>query len=435
MHITKYLFIYPISKTRFYMLHTLLGSIDIIESTEYDIIEKWKNCTSIIPETALEKKLYQNLITRKYILTHSDEIKLIKQTKKLATSTKKIFPIVTFILTYDCNFKCPYCFEKERVDNTSIMTTSMVDQIFNIHKNKINNICFYGGEPFLPQNMDIINYIISKSPHATYSAISNGYYLDEYLEILKKIHIEFIQITLDGSKDYHNMSRILHNGNGTYDKIMKNIDLCLNLHIPIKIRMNISEKNIESCLSLREQLSKKYSSYPLMFELQPIFQYNTKTRNLLEKKIYQSDLKENSLLNDNYFTYNTIVNTYLPIQYYFSTMASTFYPITNNCDAETQRVCYDIYGLYYTCLVSVGDKTAACGTYYPEYSFNAKSIADRSIYNIPECSECTLAFICGGGCGYQVMDSVGNSCHPNCHNVHHILTEIIPKSILKKFNV
>ena len=53
---------------------------------------------------------------------------------------------------------------------------------------------FYGGEPFLPCNMDIIKYIIQKAPNSTYAAITNGYCLDEFIDILKKVKVTFYKL-------------------------------------------------------------------------------------------------------------------------------------------------------------------------------------------------------------------------------------------------
>lgn len=77
-----------------------------------------------------------------------------------------------FMVTYDCNFRCPYCYESEvseggRKWTKKTFTKDLVDRAFDamleIEPNRqkhSNLITLYGGEPLLAQNHDIIKYIV-----------------------------------------------------------------------------------------------------------------------------------------------------------------------------------------------------------------------------------------------------------------------------------
>ena len=84
-------------------------------------------------------------------------------------------------------------------------------------------------------------------------------------------------------------------------------------------------------------------------------------------------------------------------------------------------------GDIYSCVRSVGDKRFSVGTYFPKVTEKDASLLTRSIVTIPECRDCNLALICGGGCGYAVAADDGSVNHPNCSNIYKELRVVIPK--------
>lgn len=438
MIFTKYYFKSPLNniQKQYYLLHTVLASIDVLSDSENEIINKWITCPDIVPSNEDEQKLYNSLLEKGYITTTEKDLQLYNQLKEYCQKKHELLmqedEITVFTLTYQCNFKCPYCFEQKNNSSVSIMTPEMVDKIFEINNNSVKNINFYGGEPFLPCNYETIKYIIKKAPTAKYSAITNGYYLDKYIDLLKNVDVNYIQITLDGDELIHNQTRILKNNQPTFNVIMQNIDTCLNHDIPVKIRMNISDNNLQSCINLRKQLANKYCDKPIMFELQPIFQLDISDRNQLENKIQEEDASLKPLFSENSLDYNTILYSHSPIMAYLIRNQKTFYPICNNCDAESCRRFYDADGNIYSCILSVGNKKAAIGTYYPTYQLKDNSLITRSIFSIKQCQQCKLAFLCGGGCGYAVGKDTGDMNQPNCLNIMNNLTHQIPTIINEK---
>ncbi len=51
--------------------------------------------------------------------------------------------------------------------------------------------------------------------------------LDEYIPILKTARIREVQVTLDGTEEVHDNRRFLKGGGGTFSKIVRGIDACL----------------------------------------------------------------------------------------------------------------------------------------------------------------------------------------------------------------
>ena len=183
------------------------------------------------------------------------------------------------MVTYNCNFRCPYCFERRESKDGAhqiVFTQEMVDKVYNamdiIQPRKLlrkNVITLYGGEPLLAENKEIVTYIIAEGQKRGYkfSIITNGYDLDSFLDVLSSDNIEEMQITIDGPKEIHNQRRIHYKDIETFNKIIENVRLILPKGITIRVRMNTDNLNVGKFADLKiyfEQIGfYKYPNFHL----------------------------------------------------------------------------------------------------------------------------------------------------------------------------
>lgn len=424
-----------------FIIHPYLGDIFIVGDSEILTLKKWINEKEITCNTDKEKDFFEHLQSKKFTINNeNEEQEWINKTLDIAKSyhEKQINSLnsAVFVLTYDCNFACPYCYEGEiNQKPTNVLTTKMVDKIFSMYNNRIEKIALYGGEPLLPKTREIIEYIIKKAPDAEYSLTTNGFYVLEFRDILSRIKISNIMITLDGSRERHNKTRILKSdkNSGTYDKIIEGINWLLKNNICVKIRMNISESNKEDCLNLRENFIANYSAEfangILKFELQPIFQLNSQKREELNE-----ELVYNLYQKDRIGYYNTMAISVTPILDIFVKKNRKFIPRYAFCDAEGCRRFYDPDGEMYSCILALKNKKASIGTYYPELEFKQHSMLKRNIETVGKCQECKFRFLCGGGCANAIIDSDGDVMKPNCsilNEVYNVLPKLFKDRVSK----
>lgn len=427
----------PVKNKKHLLIHTLKGFIDVLNEEELEIFEKWKCSEQISPNTIEEIELFESLINKSYIVeSKAVEIemeKIILEKSKIEHDKilSKCYGVF-FVLTYNCNFQCPYCYEKDnelKVEGS--MSKDMVDKIFMLHNEEINNIILYGGEPLLPENEEIIRYIISKAPNAKYSVTTNGFYLEEYLPIFKDLNIDYMMVTLDGLEDLHNKTRYLNGGGKTYQKILRGIHEFINKGKQIKIRMNISDINIDSCIKLKTNLIEKYGqAYEnglLLFEMQPIFQLDPKKRQRLQYKLYYNDGNHIEKGKSIHFRENTMIQSLSALTSVFANPnKNIFSPKYCNCDAESGLYFYDVKGNIYSCILALGNERAAIGRYYPSYELKKSSMRERNIETVKKCQSCKLKFICGGGCAYAVLNDDGDVMKPNCEFILNEINESLP---------
>lgn len=78
----------------------------------------------------------------------------------------------TWMVTYNCNFRCPYCFEdrtKKDSKQKIVFTKDMIDAAYAVidkfHPLKLSinkTMTLYGGEPLLAENKEIVSYIVEE---------------------------------------------------------------------------------------------------------------------------------------------------------------------------------------------------------------------------------------------------------------------------------
>ena len=153
---------------------------------------------------------------------------------------------ITFIVTKDCQLVCKYCYlvgknKKER------MTYEVAQKAINyiLENRKLFNekavvFEFIGGEPFIEIDLidkicDYLKLRMFELDHPWFNAFrfnfsTNGLmYNDSRVQkyIIKNASHISIGITIDGTKQKHDLQRVYPNGKGSYNDVVKNIPLWL----------------------------------------------------------------------------------------------------------------------------------------------------------------------------------------------------------------
>ena len=180
---------------------------------------------------------------------------------------------LTMQVTEDCNMACTYCYQHDKTCSTMSFETGkkFIDLILAADERTNKYITstettgcvleFIGGEPFLQIDLidKLTDYFIKECirlhhPWATrfrISISSNGLlYFDEHVQnYIKKHHTHLaLGISIDGTKELHDMCRIDKNGNGTYDRAMKAAQAYMETYkAQIGSKATLSPDNITMC--------------------------------------------------------------------------------------------------------------------------------------------------------------------------------------------
>lgn len=153
---------------------------------------------------------------------------------------------LTFIVTEDCNLRCSYCYITHKSSNKKMsfnVAKKFIDYVLSEEMVRPKGVIldFIGGEPLL--EIKLIDQICDYFKLKTYllndewfwdyriNITTNGinYASKEVQDFIKKNQGKLeIAITLDGIKEKHDMHRVFPNGKGSYEEVIKNIELYKN---------------------------------------------------------------------------------------------------------------------------------------------------------------------------------------------------------------
>ena len=249
LHYSKYNHIVQIDDDTWFLYNFYTGNattLDFISKAMFDM------ALTLDPKQPKIKSFIEN-----HFLVDYDELEVLKKYIYANYENKDNLDI-TIIPTFDCNFKCPYCFEEAR---PGLMPKEVqddlirfIENIFIKNKTKRLLVTWFGGEPLIAIDLihDLykrINALCIKYGVKTYIShmVSNGYLLNQRVaDILNECKVSMIQITLDGpSAKIHDKTRFLRNGQGTFDRIINNLKT-IKLDAKIKIRCNVQKDNLAS---------------------------------------------------------------------------------------------------------------------------------------------------------------------------------------------
>lgn len=397
---------------KFFLVHGYTGAIDIVEGECWRQIEHFSSDNNLSAETidTLQKRGY--LTTRTLEEEHQYVWKIANVLHQIQA---KMYKSWGFIITYNCNFRCPYCFEnsisqngkawtgktftKEMVDN-AFLAMSKIESERELHNNEI---LLYGGEPFLRNNKEVVSYIIKKGIDNNYKfkVISNGYDLDFYADILSAEYFTSFQITIDGDKTYHN-KRKRHIVEGeTFDKVIHNIGLLLSKSIQVFVRVNIDENNFQDLNRLKKMFSENgFYSNPC-FHLNPALILNTNSVQDCEDVKFLNNKDFLQLLEDKSLNLLKGQDFNIEEMFYSCLKKKTCYQLRSTiCPSQYGTYLFDPCGDIYSCLEFVGRKQHSIGRYKEniEWLKEKEYWQSRNISNMSSCKVCKYALICGGQC-------------------------------------
>ncbi len=135
----------------------------------------------------------------------------------------------------NCNLRCKYCFyhslaENRAVPSYGVMQPGTLEAVVRNALEYADEVCtfaFQGGEPtlagldFFQQLIGFVHLYNTKKVKVNYALQTNGLLIDEpWAEFLHR-HRFLVGISLDGTKEIHDLMRLDIHGKGTYQRVLK----------------------------------------------------------------------------------------------------------------------------------------------------------------------------------------------------------------------
>ena len=148
-----------------------------------------------------------------------------------------------------CNMRCRYCFyadeaKKRATANYGLMTPetleAVLSQILSVARGACT-ILFQGGEPtlaglsFFEEAVRLSHRLNRHNCRLSFSLQTNGLLIDEdWCRFLARNRF-LVGVSLDGTKEIHDANRVDAQGNGTYSRVMRALQLLKNHQVATNI--------------------------------------------------------------------------------------------------------------------------------------------------------------------------------------------------------
>lgn len=338
-----------------------------------------------------------------------DEVQLLRNAYNFCKYTNKKATI-TIVPSLACNFDCEYCYENKNNEcmNEEIQKQALIflqSLLMDNHISEIN-VCWYGGEPLLHMeilkklSMELIAFCNEKGIEYHASIITNGYLVDhKVIDTFKCYAIKTAQITIDGTKETHNIRRKLINGGETYERVKSAIFFLAENDINVVVRVNLDKSNVHEYKNVYDVFAEKerIKCYPAIVTIedsQSLFQKSLCYTHIEFEKFYDVIFKE--MYEDGEREFDISIQ-----------------PEINHCAAEhvySYVIAPD--GYLYKCLNDICDNKYAVGHVSEESSgtvITAKYLG-RDPFTEPECEKCPYIPVCYGGCIYEYRKHNTHAC-------------------------
>jgi uncharacterized protein len=281
-------------RDEFFLLNTLTDAQLIVSREVSDLLDRLGSAAfASLPPTAEEREAISTLAENGFIVDsrETDRRNIEQYFDSFRANSDQLR--VTLLTTLQCNFACDYCLQGDHGDwnktaakmsmDTAARLGNWIEARLEALGSKGLALVFFGGEPLL--NMPVVDYLSQRMwaycqarGISMYSSIvTNGLLLTpEIVDRLTPYGLGGVKITLDGDRDTHNRMRPLRGGQGTFDKILKNIRLVAD-KVKVSIGGNFDESSVDSYPALIEYLREqdfadklqKVSFKPIIREQKP----------------------------------------------------------------------------------------------------------------------------------------------------------------------
>jgi uncharacterized protein len=391
-------------KQKVLLFGTRKATFKVIDKGTWDAIKK-KEFSKV--NTDVIEKLKEDFILINEMEDEFDSI--INENKQHINEADYLYLSVQ--PTAACPLGCGYCGQlhspnKLSLENQSLLIERIREKLDM--KNYVSlNVTWFGAEPMsgfsvITSLSEKIMHLVSEYKLKYFSKIvTNGLLLNQRNidTMINQNKITEVEITLDGSKEYHDQRRHTKLNTETFDKIYQNI-LLLAQHedVSIIIRCNVDERNRDGVSPLLKQMYYSGLSKRISFYVAPIHSWGNNAHEIAAEKNKFADWEIEWLMEMEELGFRT---SYLPRR-----KKSVCFAVNPN--HELIDPFGGIYGCSEVSLVPAyetnGKNIHEIGTLAEKSLSNPKArdlfgkFYDKEEISKYDCAKCEMLPTCGGGC-------------------------------------
>jgi uncharacterized protein len=374
--------------------------------------------------------------------------------EKAAQETKRVresLPCqIAFCPTYSCNLRCVYCYQQHdttlkkdviKDDNLSAFFSyleGIASKVRDEHPGRPVVIQLFGGEPLNKVTKPVIKKVFEfcRAQNIYVAITTNGVGVKDFLDILLPYHgyIAKVGISIDGVGVFHDSRRKSVSGQGTFDTIVRNINILLRAGIRVMTSLTLDKNNIGQLEPFLEFASAQgWTKNPLIeLSLARVDDRKFETG-------YAGIMSEAELLKE-LLDYNARKPFPSNIRFAFLKTSLDFakrlgYSFNQNeegrdrfhycwSSSELDDLVYVDQALdVYRCTYTVGDIKHSVGSLSKGFSLDGWR--NHGTWSREECRQCSLGGYCCGGCKLSTDKDFERNCKDEKVNFEYLMKHIV----------
>lgn len=379
----------------------LTGSQEVLE-IQNPLLEEYFDSTCSWNENATHEEKFDKLTSA--LIAMRDNVHIREETETVPQQV-----MLTFNTTHACNMACRYCFaftKEKHIDPMSIHVAEKATK--NLLKDFPNTkrylFYFFGGEPllckdFIRETVRRIEERFKEYPGKDFAFLlnTNGLLLnDKDLLALFKEKDFTITISLDGPQEVNDQNRLLVSGQGSFKRIMANIELLRQANIKFNLRATISPRNqnLLGTFQFFENLAIPYA-YAFTISANEKDESETKIDKRTWERMQVDYLQVFNFLTDKLLRKEEVFC--MDFKQKLSTLSQKTIRM-HGCEAGRANFLVDEQGRYFACQnmlpyqITIGDIERGI-------LLSKQDIyKSQFILNLEKCQQCWARYLCGGGC-------------------------------------
>lgn len=216
--------------------------------------------------------------------------------KKLNYSRTIKYPLhINLDITYACNARCDFCFNRELPHNFAQFSMDSLKKMLSELPKKGCHLFLSGGEPFIHKEIFEMIYLIKKAGHSCGLVTNSTLLNEEKVKKLIALKLDYIFFSLHGDQERHDkVTKIT----GSFDKVLSALELFKKFDPKNRCKLHVNSVITSENLHHYPQLIEKMSHYSLnTFRLaHPTFNF-------------ENEIKAFQPINHKYFSDKIDVNT------------------------------------------------------------------------------------------------------------------------------
>jgi uncharacterized protein len=249
----------------------------------------------------LREGLVQELIDNE-ILVPSDEDELATILNANQESIRDLRELYLVVQPTDwCQLGCDYCGQshgsRQMDESDQRAFVARVESKIKTSNFDSIRVGWFGAEPLAA--MRVIRGLshkligMARRHQSEYSSlvVTNGLLLSPEVatELVGNLHVDLIEVTLDGCSEYHDSRRAFKSGDPSFERIYKNVcALALrdDLNVDLRVRCNVDFRNKDGILPLIQRMADDELADRLSFYVAPVHSWGNDAGNLLDIEEY-----------------------------------------------------------------------------------------------------------------------------------------------------